>query len=1033
MAGERSSTVGVEVAGSGRNFGEGVQAAGSVCVVASKTTVSAAENETLNPSLLYSKPLKLAPLTPTVLTRRRTSISATNNSQLSATPSKRPPPISTLVNNPKVFSTDKTRKHFSASLAEQQTEEWKTGDLALMLARAEVANDLLFNDPKRVVIEHGSLQADQNILLSLTDVTSPTLARAPELSGIMAASISDNSSISSGVDGGAVLALAQTEDPVVATAEECVVHQTTAEEKNSYKVYPDGDERALPEFILNSQTMEEVDKITGAWEAALDTLADGGFWHSVINELDGLQRRAPLHLSAKIRAGVPAHVRGEVWQTLTQARSTYLQTVYTQLIQEYSPHERVIRRDLTRTFPKVPVFRSEGGTAQQRMFRILKAYSLYDAEVGYCQGLGFIIGPLIMSMGECEAFCVLVRLMETYDLRGMFTEDMAGLHLRLYQFQALATEIVPEVMAHLEQHGVLPAMYVPSWFLSLFAYTMPLSFVLRAMDVVMAERAPETIVRIGIALLQRNADAILRQIDFESAMGVLNSGLYDDERNVRDRPGFVLQEAARLGAVVTSARLVELEAQYCQEQGVPPRASVAARPSLSQSPPTANGLLPSPPTTNQAAIIKFLGWPWAKDSGGRASSDPHSTGHGVTPPPPNRWRFSSLGKAPPPQSAGTASNGSSSGSSSPAEAPSGGGHISPRTLELTQTQREQSRQLREQVLKSLQAQDNTPLTALGPAANQGQRPYEADEVKQRRVSTDSAESAAGSLAGSTGSVVGIKGSRAGDARMGDSSWRAQVLEPLQQQLHDARVTSNTHRDALAAQQADSETLRAELVVAKVERAALAEENERLRLQTRRAEADRARAQQAADDASQQSLRSEDALVAARLRLAEADEERSLLVRQLENLRDFIADAGSDDSIVSRARMLSVDTQADPTPATAKPGRFSMSTIASNWSAIRDAISSPRQQQRPAGESPSPRRSSVTVRCSTATAASDASSSSSVSPSVARRSTSSSKRHSAAAAIPMAMLHRSRTSPVLPSTASSADATSAAAAAEDSSK
>ncbi|PIA12961.1 RabGAP/TBC, partial [Coemansia reversa NRRL 1564] len=257
--------------------------------------------------------------------------------------------------------------------------------------------------------------------------------------------------------------------------------------------------------------MEEVDEITGAWEAALDTLPDGGFWHSVINELDGLQRRAPLHLSAKIRAGVPARVRGEVWQTLTQARSTYLQTVYTQLIQEYSPHERVIRRDLTRTFPKVPVFRSEGGTAQQRMFRILKAYSLYDAEVGYCQGLGFIIGPLIMSMGECEAFCVLVRLMETYDLRGMFTEDMAGLHLRLYQFQALATEIVPEVMAHLGRHGVLPAMYVPSWFLSLFAYTMPLSFVLRAMDVVMAERAPETIVRIGIAVLQRNADALMRQ------------------------------------------------------------------------------------------------------------------------------------------------------------------------------------------------------------------------------------------------------------------------------------------------------------------------------------------------------------------------------------------------------------------------------------------------------------------------------------------------------------------------------------------
>ncbi|KAI8321481.1 RabGAP/TBC [Martensiomyces pterosporus] len=261
--------------------------------------------------------------------------------------------------------------------------------------------------------------------------------------------------------------------------------------------------------------MDELDAVTGAWESAMTQLPDGDFWLSVVSDLSGLQKRAPLHLAAKIRAGIPPRIRGVVWQTLTKARSTYLQTVYTQLIKEYSPHERIIRRDLTRTFPKIPVFKREGGEGQQRLFRILKAYSLYDAEVGYCQGLGFIIGPLMMSMGECEAFCVLVRLMETYDLRGMFTEDMAGLHLRLYQFQILAAEIIPDVMAHLEAHGVLPAMYVPAWFLSLFAYTMPLSFVLRAMDVLMAEGAPESIMRIGISLLRRNAESILRQEDFE--------------------------------------------------------------------------------------------------------------------------------------------------------------------------------------------------------------------------------------------------------------------------------------------------------------------------------------------------------------------------------------------------------------------------------------------------------------------------------------------------------------------------------------
>jgi hypothetical protein len=34
---------------------------------------------------------------------------------------------------------------------------------------------------------------------------------------------------------------------------------------------------------------------------------------------------------------------------------------------------------------------------------------LYDHKIGYCQGLGFLVGPLLMQMGDKEAFCVLVR------------------------------------------------------------------------------------------------------------------------------------------------------------------------------------------------------------------------------------------------------------------------------------------------------------------------------------------------------------------------------------------------------------------------------------------------------------------------------------------------------------------------------------------------------------------------------------------------------------------------------------------------
>ena len=45
--------------------------------------------------------------------------------------------------------------------------------------------------------------------------------------------------------------------------------------------------------------------------------------------------------------------------------------------------DEVIGRDINRTFPEHPQFGFEQG--QQALYRVFKAYSLHDLEVGYCQ------------------------------------------------------------------------------------------------------------------------------------------------------------------------------------------------------------------------------------------------------------------------------------------------------------------------------------------------------------------------------------------------------------------------------------------------------------------------------------------------------------------------------------------------------------------------------------------------------------------------------------------------------------------------
>lgn len=127
---------------------------------------------------------------------------------------------------------------------------------------------------------------------------------------------------------------------------------------------------------------------------------DWEFWTALTDDFGAVATKLPHLLSAKLKAGIPDKLRGVIWQAMSQASSLHLETVYGQLVAEHTPYERVIQRDLARTFPTIDMFKQEGGDGQQALERVLKAYSLYDAHVGYCQGLAFLVGPLLMNVSE---------------------------------------------------------------------------------------------------------------------------------------------------------------------------------------------------------------------------------------------------------------------------------------------------------------------------------------------------------------------------------------------------------------------------------------------------------------------------------------------------------------------------------------------------------------------------------------------------------------------------------------------------------
>ena len=62
---------------------------------------------------------------------------------------------------------------------------------------------------------------------------------------------------------------------------------------------------------------------------------------------------------------------------------------------------------------------------------MLRAYAVYDTEVGYCQGMNFLAGLLLAYMpNEACAFGGLVVLMQERKLRELYKTDLAQLQVQ---------------------------------------------------------------------------------------------------------------------------------------------------------------------------------------------------------------------------------------------------------------------------------------------------------------------------------------------------------------------------------------------------------------------------------------------------------------------------------------------------------------------------------------------------------------------------------------------------------------------------
>jgi len=265
-----------------------------------------------------------------------------------------------------------------------------------------------------------------------------------------------------------------------------------------------------------------------------------------------ISKNLPVYLGEKrkklkklLRRGVPDSLRAEIWKGLMDVNTIKSEKseVFHQLVHSEceADFERVILKDISRTLPKHIMFQ-EGGQGRDSLHRILKAYSLYNPNVGYCQGMGFLVGMFLTYMQEEDAFFMLVQVIDKLGLSGIFAEGLKAVKEHLYIHSQLCKAHFPKLSAHLEEtvqvHGCMEIenpwdvakLYATQWFFNIYVHVLPFEFILRIWDILLYDGFMVAH-QVALAILKTVQKDLLKQ-DFDTLLMFLKDIDSYMEKNV---------------------------------------------------------------------------------------------------------------------------------------------------------------------------------------------------------------------------------------------------------------------------------------------------------------------------------------------------------------------------------------------------------------------------------------------------------------------------------------------------------------------
>lgn len=235
-------------------------------------------------------------------------------------------------------------------------------------------------------------------------------------------------------------------------------------------------------------------------------------WSKLLQEKPCVEKN--LTVKRFVRKGVPNEHRARIWMAASgaeeQLRSKpgYYQSL---LAMEHDTKlKETIHTDMHRTFPDNILFQTKAEPGLQKaLYNVLLAYGQHNQSVGYCQGMNFIGGYLIIiTKDEEKSFWLMDALLDRI-LPDYYSPDMLGLKIDQEVLGELVKTKAPAVGQLMAQYPGIWTLVVSRWFICLYIDILPIETVLRIWDCLFYEGS-KVLFRVALTLVLHHQTEILR-------------------------------------------------------------------------------------------------------------------------------------------------------------------------------------------------------------------------------------------------------------------------------------------------------------------------------------------------------------------------------------------------------------------------------------------------------------------------------------------------------------------------------------------